>query len=306
MPSRSESSTIANEIDAIIANAMREYSELKGIEVFPDVRVDAEVTPPVQQIEESTQEINHVEGEIPANSTSILVSEVTSRFSSAVWFDFIKTQCVLLAGLGGIGSYVAYLLSRLHIRQLWMYDPDTVEQGNMSGQMYPVEQIGQNKAQAMSVLLRQFSEYYDVNARTSRYDEYSAAGPIIICGFDNMEARRIAFNNWHRYVQIAADKTKCLFIDGRLAAEEFQVLCIRGDDEYNIQRYTTEFLFTDDEAEQTLCSYKQTSFMANMIGSVMVNLFVNFCANHCDPLIPRDLPFFTSYVAETMHFKTIN
>jgi hypothetical protein len=44
--------------------------------------------------------------------------------------------------------------------------------------------------------------------------------------------------------------------------------------------------------------------MANMIASVMVNLFVNFVANQCDPLVPRDLPFYTSYSAETMYYKT--
>ena len=44
--------------------------------------------------------------------------------------------------------------------------------------------------------------------------------------------------------------------------------------------------------------------MANMIASVMVNLFVNFVANQCKPLIERDLPFYTTYSAETMYYKT--
>ena len=73
-----------------------------------------------------------------------------------------------------------------------------------------------------------------------------------------------------------------------------------------MDRYEKEFLFRDSEAEETLCSYKQTTFMANMIGSVMVNLFVNFCANECNPLIPRDLPFFTEYSADTMFFKVVS
>lgn len=90
-----------------------------------------------------------------------------------------------------------------------------------------------------------------------------------------------------------------------MAAEEFQVLCIKGDDEFNINRYKDEFLFSDEEAEETICSYKQTTFMANMIASVMVNLFVNFIANRCNPIIDRDVPFYTSYSAETMYYKTV-
>ena len=100
------------------------------------------------------------------------------------------------------------------------------------------------------------------------------------------------------------ERKNCLFIDGRLAAEEFQVLCIKGDDTYNIKRYNKEFLFSDREADETICSYKQTTFMANMIASVMVNLFVNFVANQCEPLIDRDLPFYTDYNAENMFYKT--
>ena len=90
----------------------------------------------------------------------------------------------------------------------------------------------------------------------------------------------------------------------RLAAEEFQILCIKGDDNYNINRYSKEFLFSDEEADETICSYKQTTFCANMIASYMVNLFVNFCANQGNPLIDRDLPFLTTYNAETMYLKT--
>jgi hypothetical protein len=73
-----------------------------------------------------------------------------------------------------------------------------------------------------------------------------------------------------------------------------------------MERYENEFLFSDEEAEETICSYKQTTFMANMIGSVIVNLFVNFVANeYCEELIKRDLPFYTEYSASSMYFKVI-
>lgn len=90
-----------------------------------------------------------------------------------------------------------------------------------------------------------------------------------------------------------------------MAAEEFQILSIQGDDERAIKEYQEKWLFSDDEAEATICSYKQTTFMANMIASMMVNVFVNFAANLSDPapIIPRDIPFFISYSADTMFTK---
>lgn len=242
--------------------------------------------------------------EIPVNPKTLLINDVTSRFSSALWYDFIQRQSVVLAGVGGIGSYVAYLLSRVNCAHMTIYDNDKVEAVNMSGQLYESQHIGMNKVDAIVSTLCRFSNYYRCSSIKKRYTEDDYKCPIMICGFDNMAARKIFFNNWLRWVKNVDTKDACLFIDGRLAAEEFQIFCIRGDDTYNIERYQKEFLFSDEEADETLCSYKQTSFCANMIASYIVNLFVNFCANHCDPLIERDLPFYTSYNAETMFLRT--
>ena len=88
-----------------------------------------------------------------------------------------------------------------------------------------------------------------------------------------------------------------------MAAEEFQIYCIRGDDEYSINKYKNEALFEDSQAENTVCSYKQTTFCASMIASYMVNLFVNFASNMNDDNV-RALPFFTSYDCKFMIFKT--
>lgn len=90
-----------------------------------------------------------------------------------------------------------------------------------------------------------------------------------------------------------------------MAAEEYQVLAIQGNDSRAMEEYEQNWLFSDTKAEETLCSYKQTTFMANMIASTMINIFVNFVANMCNPIIDRDIPFFTSYNAETMFTKQI-
>lgn len=243
---------------------------------------------------------------LPENSKTILMNEFTSRFTSAIWYDRIRTMSVTLAGLGGIGSYIGFLLSRLQVRSLNLYDPDTVEAVNMSGQMYPISSIGSAKTSALIDIIRNYSNFYNYRTYTKRYEADDPAGPIMICGFDNMEARKVFFNNWLFYVKNSrVDPKTCLFIDGRLAAEEFQILSIQGDDERAIKEYQEKWLFSDDEAEATICSYKQTTFMANMIASMMVNVFVNFAANLSDPapIIPRDIPFFISYSADTMFTK---
>lgn len=252
------------------------------------------------------QAVEDAHQEIPTNSATLLVDEATSRFSSAIWYENIQKKTVILAGVGGIGSYVGFLLARMKPASMFIYDDDIVEAVNMSGQLYGQFDLGRTKVSALAEMIRNYAGYGSVFAIDERFTNESEASDIMICGFDNMAARRLFFNKWVNHVQSKPEEERknCLFIDGRLAAEEFQVLCIKGDDEYNINRYNNEFLFSDAEADETICSYKQTTFCANMIASYMVNLFVNFCANQCEPLIDRDLPFLTTYNAETMYLKT--
>ena len=252
------------------------------------------------------QAVEEAHQEIPVNSATLLVDGATSRFSSAIWYEKIQEKVIILAGVGGIGSYVGFLLARMKPTALYIYDDDVVEEVNMSGQLYGQSDLGRPKVSALANMIRNYANYGSTFAIPERFTNNSEATDIMICGFDNMEARSTFFRKWvnHVYSKPEEERGNCLFIDGRLAAEEFQVLCIKGDDEYNINRYRSEFLFSDIEADETICSYKQTTFCANMIASYMVNLFVNFCANQCEPLIDRDLPFLTTYNAETMYLKT--
>ena len=265
-----------------------------------------EVAPVEIPVVEVVKEV--VKGLIPENSATILMNKTNARFTSALWYEQITREEVILAGLGGIGSYVAFLLARMNISELTLFDDDIVDIVNLSGQLYGINDIHNSKVYSMSAMIQNYANYNRVYAISEKYTSLSATGKVMICGFDNMSARKIFFANWLKLVMRVnpSDRKDYLFIDGRLAAEEYQILCLRGDDTYNIQRYQNEYLFNDSEATPTQCSYKQTTFMANQIASQMVNLFVNFVANKCDPIIDRYLPFYIEYNAEQMVFNTVS
>ena len=166
-----------------------------------------------ESTQEETQEREPI---IPENSKTILMNEYTSRFNSAIWYDKIRTMRVILAGVGGIGSYIGFLLSRLQINRLVLYDPDVVESVNISGQMYPLSSIGEFKTEALAKILRDFSNFYGYSVSSHRFTSDSGAGPIMICGFDNMEARKTFFLKWKSYVRNCRKPQECLFIDGRI------------------------------------------------------------------------------------------
>lgn len=244
---------------------------------------------------------------IPYNSPTLLLNDATSRFSGTEWYNEIQKQRVILAGLGGIGSYVSYNLARMNIAALFMYDDDVVEQANMSGQLYCQDDIGKAKVDAMADMIKSYTTMRNIYAIKDKFKNSSEAGDVMICGFDNMEARRIFFVAWHNHVMAKPEeeRKKCLYLDGRLSISTLQVFCITGDNDWAMAEYADKYLFTDAEAEETQCSLKQTTYLACMIGSMIVNLFTNWTANLLNPIIPYDLPFFTEYDAQNMIFKTI-
>lgn len=287
-----------------------------------DVRVDAPEMPQdviVGGTDSSHDPVNSMEWEdidepdpepeeerdfIAPNVSSSVVEETTARFSSAEWFEKMQQQSIILAGLGGIGSWTTLLLGRCHPRDILLFDDDIIETVNMAGQLYGLNNIGRRKSVMSVELLNNYCNYNTVQ-QYGRYDENNhPTTNVMICGFDNMQARKYFYGKWKAHVMRSFTPENCLFIDGRLNAEEWQVFAIRGTDKYRMEEYERDWLFDDEDVEEALCSYKQTSFCASMIASYMVNIFVNFVANLCDPVIERDVPFLTEYSAPQMYLKT--
>lgn len=245
---------------------------------------------------------------IPSNSPTLFIDETSTRFSGTEWYYKIQRQSVIIAGVGGIGSNLAFQIARLHPFKILLYDSDVVEKVNMAGQLYAYTDVGKFKVTSVQEMLSLYCPGVSIYTIAENFTRLCTPGYIMMCGFDNMKARKMYFSSWKSLVDTLEPRKKanCLFIDGRLSIDTLQVFCIRGDDEYNISRYSREYLFEDNEAEETLCSMKQTTYLACMIASIMTNLFTNFTANLLNPVIPYDLPFFTEYDSQNMIFKTEN
>lgn len=243
---------------------------------------------------------------IPPISESVNTAESTIRFSGASWFEAAKGISVTMAGVGGIGSWTSLLLSRISTSiRINLYDDDKVEVVNLAGQLFSSNQVGLYKVYAAQEVIRNFSGSYcqalsnRITSTSNIYDK------IVICGFDNMEARKLLYSKWKALVQsfLPSQRYEFLFIDGRMNAEEFQIFSITGDDEYNMKKYEEEFLFSDAEVAPAVCSYKQTTYCASMIASFIVNSLVNFLSNQNLENMPRQVPFYINYDAQLMHLK---
>lgn len=251
--------------------------------------------------------------------TESILGNTGARFSSAPWADMAKQLFITIIGAGGIGSWTALQLSRLSPATIYIFDDDKVENVNLSGQLFGRNDIGVSKTSCIVDRIHDLSNYYLIAGHNRRYEPQDLCSSIsmrtaLIMAVDNMESRRALFKRWVSFTeapeiseQDANIFKNNLFIDGRLAAEKLQIFAFRKRDANAIATYERDWLFRDEEADPTACSYKQTSFVAGMIGSLITNIIVNYCNNLAsdadEGLVERPLPFLTEYDASQMLFN---
>lgn len=264
---------LIEEADLVIANA-----------VIPEERLDIPVIIP----------------EVKAEPVKVQYS----RFKGAFWFEIVQQQEIILAGLGGIGSYVNFALSRLGPRALYLFDDDKFESHNMSGQFVSKNDINKFKVEVAKKYSQNFSNYNPYIYPQKYIKDACMRTKVMICGFDNMKARKDFYESWKSNI-IPENAHEYLFIDGRLLAEEYQIICLTGDDTFYQSEYERNFLFSDEEVIEVDCTMKQTSHMAMMIGAEMTKYFINFCNNLSVSNFPRRLPFYVHHNAlmNTYEFK---
>lgn len=229
--------------------------------------------------------------------------EQITRFKDAPWLieeDFP----IIIGGAGGISSWLILFLSRININnnlKLFVYDFDKIDEVNLAGQFYKVNQINQYKVDAVKQLALEFCNSEIVPIK-EKYDKNSMQSIIMFAGFDNMEARKVMFEKWCNECKEVEDaifnkvlpplKFKPLFIDGRLLSEQLQILCVTPE---NKDKYKEKYLFSDSEVADVACTFKQTSHVAAMIGSLMVSFFLNHITNCKKNDSARHVPFYYEY-----------
>lgn len=106
---------------------------------------------------------------------------------------------VAIAGLGGLGSNIAVMLTRCGVGHLLLVDFDRVDITNLNRQAYRIPHLGQYKTQALTDILREINPYLEVETRCIRVDERNAAQlfgsyPIVCEAFDQPENKAMLIN----------------------------------------------------------------------------------------------------------------
>ncbi|UWP58061.1 sulfur carrier protein ThiS adenylyltransferase ThiF [Ruminococcus gauvreauii] len=120
------------------------------------------------------------------------------RFSPEV-HKKLKDSKVAVAGLGGLGSNIAVMLTRSGIGHLHLVDFDSVDVTNLNRQAYMTSHLGMKKTAALAQILREINPYLRITTRTVYVTGKNAAElfgmyPIVCEAFDRPENKAMLVN----------------------------------------------------------------------------------------------------------------
>lgn len=103
---------------------------------------------------------------------------------------------VAIAGLGGLGSNVAFALARIGVGHLHLIDFDRVDLTNLNRQQYFLEHVGMYKTDALKAQLLRINPYLDIHTDCLRVTEENLMELFcqenIICeAFDDPESKAV-------------------------------------------------------------------------------------------------------------------
>lgn len=175
---------------------------------------------------------------------------------------------ISIVGAGGIGSTTCLLLAKMGYKNITVHDFDLVEDHNIATQMYKETDLDRPKVEALRDNVKEFTGI-DINIDNSEVSKIEGAN-VIITAVDNMKTRKEIFEN-----------SDCdFFIDPRMGGEIFFIYSFyKADDE----KYK-KTLFSDDDAEESVCTAKAIAYNTFGIASYISNLVKRYDKN-------EDFPF---------------
>lgn len=111
----------------------------------------------------------------------------------------VKKGRVGIAGLGGLGSQIAFALARVGVGTLVLVDYDVVEPSNLNRQQYFIDQIGMVKADALKENLSRINPYitlltHNIVLEAKTIGPIFADVDIVVEAFDRAEMKAMLMN----------------------------------------------------------------------------------------------------------------
>lgn len=184
-------------------------------------------------------------------------------------------QSVAIIGLGGIGSPTAYMLAKMGMKNLTIYDFDEVDTHNISTQFYGLLDVGKFKTISLENRIRD-ELGMTVKAFPAKVQKIPSTD-IVITAIDSMDERIKIFN--------ATEEFPKWIIDARMGLEFCRIYAFSPFDMYAVEQYKKS-LYPSSEAEELPCSARAVVYNTFFIGSIITSIVKKI-------LVGEEVPFET-------------
>jgi hypothetical protein len=193
-------------------------------------------------------------------------TERYSRQYNLIPQEILNSCKVITIGCGIGGSWATYLLAKMGVKDIEVYDFDIVEDANIPSQLYGFKDIGKPKVEALRDRIKNDTDTDIIihNEKVTNETEFDLTGnTIILLAVDTIEARKEIFSK--------LKGSMAYMVDGRIGGEiGYQIYGVNlsNDEECSKFEKTLEGTFVNDMP----CGTKAIIYSSMDLVSQIVNI----------------------------------
>lgn len=185
-----------------------------------------------------------------------------------------KTKFIVI-GAGAIGSFYVATLAKMGATDVTVYDDDTIEDHNISNQLYPITAVGKAKSNAVEDLALLFGDASITGIKGRWTPENAQDGDIIVSAVDSMDTRKAI---WDHY----KTRPNAFFLEGRMGAQVYRVYGVDTSSSEAKELYEKN-LYPSSEATPDRCGEKSIIYTVLQAAGQMLAQTKRFLNNEYRP-----------------------
>jgi len=170
---------------------------------------------------------------------------------------------ITVIGAGATGSFTVLGLAKMGFNNITVYDEDRVEEHNFPTQFFPTNSLGENKAEALKRLVKDFTDI-DITAKPIFYTKEILSG-VVVSALDSMSGRQLILDNCMKNRSNIE-----LLIDPRAGAEIFRVLSVKLNNSTVLKKYKST-IHTDEQSDPIPCTARAIVYSVFLLAGVIAN-----------------------------------
>ncbi len=170
---------------------------------------------------------------------------------------------VYILGAGATGSYIAETLCKMGVRDIHLFDFDTVKKHNLPNQYFGLEDIGKKKAKVMAEAMKRTCGT-DIKTYLTRASGATPLSGIVFLLVDKMDVRK---EIWQGAIKLNPNID--LMIETRMGIGGGRIYAIKPFDPRDIDEWE-KTLYSDDRAERNPCTSQSISPTVKVISGMAV------------------------------------